>query len=75
MIRIGQILWKRLYHQILRANRFAILEACLIGLVSALAAVFLKQRVGWLGGWRIHLSNVWPSWIVLPAVGLMGGLL
>ena len=75
MIRIGQILWKRLYHQILRANRFAILEACLIGLVSALAAVFLKQGVGWLGGWRIHLSNLWPAWIVLPAVGLVGGLL
>ncbi len=75
MIRIGQILGKRLYHQILRANRFAVLEACAIGLVSALAAVFLKDGVGWLGGWRIQLTHRWPAWAVLPIVGLVGGLL
>ncbi|HEY9828129.1 MAG TPA: chloride channel protein, partial [Stenomitos sp.] len=75
MIRIGQILWKRLYHQVLRANRFAILEACLIGLVSAIAAVFLKQGVHWLSEWRLDLAHKWPAWMVLPLIGLVGGLL
>jgi chloride channel protein, CIC family len=75
MIRIGQTLWKRFYHQLLRANRFAVLEACSIGLVSAIAAVFLKDGVGWLGGWRIQLTHRWSAWIVLPALGLVGGLL
>ncbi|HEY9836645.1 MAG TPA: hypothetical protein V6D27_07080, partial [Vampirovibrionales bacterium] len=40
----------------LRPKRLAMFEACLIGLVSGLAAVFLKQGVGWLGGWRIYAS-------------------
>jgi chloride channel protein, CIC family len=75
MLRLGQILGKRLYNQLIRANRFAIFEASVIGLVSALAAVFLKQGVGWFSEWRIHLASEWPAWIVLPAVGLMGGLL
>ncbi|MGL5195747.1 MAG: chloride channel protein, partial [Chroococcales cyanobacterium] len=50
-------------------------EACLIGLVSGLAAVFLKQGVGWLGGWRIYASFNLPSWIGLPMIGLMGGVI
>jgi chloride channel protein, CIC family len=49
-------------------------EACLIGLVSGLAAVFLKQGVGWLGGWRIYASFNLPPWIGLPMIGLLGGV-
>ena len=30
-------------------TRYALIEACLIGLFSALAAVLLKQGIGWLG--------------------------
>ncbi|MBO0347625.1 chloride channel protein, partial [Phormidium pseudopriestleyi FRX01] len=37
------------------------------------AAVFLKQGVGWLGGWRIYASFNLPSWIGLPMIGLIGG--
>ncbi len=43
----GKILWLRLYRQLLQPKRFAIFQACLIGLVSALAAVLLKQGVGY----------------------------
>jgi CIC family chloride channel protein len=55
------------------SKRLAIFEACVIGLVSGLAAVLLKQGIGSLGGWRIHASNQAP-WI-LPLVGLAGGCL
>jgi len=57
----------------LRPKQLALFEACLIGLVSGLAAVFLKQGVGWLGGWRIYASFNLPSWIGLPMIGLIGG--
>ncbi|CAD5911204.1 H(+)/Cl(-) exchange transporter ClcA [Planktothrix tepida] len=58
-------------------KRYAIIEACLIGLVSGLAAFLLKQGAGWLGSWRISesLNAGVPAWIFLPGVGLIGGLL
>ncbi len=58
----------------LRPKQLALFEACLIGLISGLAAVFLKQGVGWLGGWRIYASFNMPPWIGLPLIGLIGGL-
>ncbi|HEY9747086.1 MAG TPA: chloride channel protein, partial [Allocoleopsis sp.] len=61
--------------QFLRPKRLAIFEACAIGLVSALAAVLLKQGSGWLGGWRIAAAHTFPSWLVLPSIGLVGGCL
>ncbi|MEP0870972.1 chloride channel protein [Trichocoleus desertorum AS-A10] len=59
--------------QFLRPKRLAIFEACAIGLVSALAAVLLKQGSGWLGGWRITAGHTFPAWLVLPTIGLIGG--
>ena len=59
----------------LRPKRLAIFEACLIGLVAGLAGVLLKSGVGWLGSWRVATSTVIPAWILLPSVGLCGGLL
>jgi len=61
--------------QLLQSKRLAIAEACLIGLVSGLAAVLLGQGVGWLGGWRQHLAHTFPIFIVLPLFGLTGGFL
>jgi chloride channel protein, CIC family len=60
---------------ILPPKQLAVFEACLIGLVSGLAAVFLKQCVGALGGWRLSVANNYPAWIILPAIGLFGGLI
>ncbi|MBD2176353.1 chloride channel protein [Pseudanabaena sp. FACHB-1998] len=59
----------------LNPKRLAILEACLIGLLSGLTAVLLKYGIGWLGGWRVHISHEIPAWIALPAIGLTGGFL
>ena len=46
----------------------------MIGMVSGLAAVLLKQGIGWLGTWRVYASYQYPAWTVLPAIGLGGGL-
>ena len=71
----GKIFWLKLYRQLLQPKRFAIFQACVIGLVSALAAVFLKQSVNVLGTWRVHTTEHLPAWLVLPVIGLVGGLL
>ncbi|AVH66383.1 chloride channel protein [Nostoc sp. 'Peltigera membranacea cyanobiont' 213] len=71
----GKILWLRLSRQMLRPRRLAFVEACLIGLVSGLAAVLLGQAVDWAGAWRVHLSYLWPAYLVLPGIGLVGGIL
>jgi chloride channel protein, CIC family len=59
----------------LRPKRLAIFEACLIGLISGLAGVLLKLGVGFLGSWRVATSTIIPAFILLPSVGLLGGLL
>ena len=56
-------------------NRYALIEACLIGLFSAVAALMLKQGIGWLGGWRIHTANIAGAKIILPLMGLVLGTL
>jgi chloride channel protein, CIC family len=53
----------------------AIAEACVIGLVAALSAVFLKVGSGWLGTWRVHSTHIFPAWLALPAIGLILGFL
>ncbi|MBD2440469.1 chloride channel protein [Nostoc sp. FACHB-110] len=71
----SKILWLRLLRQMLRPKRLAFVEACVIGLVSGLAAVLLGQAVDWAGALRVHLSYLWPAYFVLPAIGLLGGIL
>ena len=56
-------------------NRYALIEACLIGLFSALAALLLKQGIGWLGGWRVRLANLLGAHFILPLVGFTLGYL
>ncbi|MEJ6483460.1 chloride channel protein [Nostoc punctiforme UO1] len=53
----------------------AIAEACVIGLVAALSAVFLKVGSGWLGTWRVHTTHLFPAWLVLPVIGLVLGFI
>lgn len=60
---------------LLTPKRLAILEAILIGLVAALAAVLLKESIHWLGGWRLKEALALPVWLLIPTVGLVGGLL
>ncbi|MEH2359680.1 hypothetical protein [Nostoc sp.] len=49
----GKILWLRLSRQLVQPRRLAFVEACLIGLVSGLAAVLLGQAVDWAGALRV----------------------
>lgn len=56
-------------------ERYALIEACLIGIFSALSALLLKQGVGWLGGYRLKLADSWGDVIVLPLFGLIFGAL
>lgn len=56
-------------------TRYAMLEACLIGILSGISALLLKEGVGWLGTWRIQLVNQFGVWWVLPCGGLLLGLL
>ncbi|ARV59142.1 chloride channel protein [Nostocales cyanobacterium HT-58-2] len=71
----GKILWLRLSRQLLRPKRLAFVDACLIGLVSGLAAVLLGQAVDWAGAWRVRVSYLWSAYLVLPGIGLVGGIL
>lgn len=59
--------------RLLSRQRTAVLEACIIGIVSGLAAVALKQGIEWLTVGRTALDL--PLGLVLPAIGLAGGWL
>ncbi|ACK67404.1 Chloride channel core [Rippkaea orientalis PCC 8801] len=54
-------------------SRYAFVEACLLGLLSGIAALILKEGVGWLGGWRVSLANQLGAIWVLPLGGLFLG--
>ena len=57
------------------STRYALVEACLIGIFSALAALLLKKGIGFFGGYRLELANQWGANIVLPLAGLILGTL
>ncbi|MCW6038646.1 chloride channel protein [Spirulina subsalsa FACHB-351] len=55
-------------------TNYALVEACLIGCVSAIAALILKEGIGLLGQFRLQLVDQTGVYI-LPIVGLvLGGL-
>jgi chloride channel protein, CIC family len=65
--------FSRQWDRVLHPKQIAIFEACLIGLISALAAVSLKLAVSWLEIWRVGLAGIWPAWVILPLIGIVGG--
>lgn len=67
--------FRTLILKIFQPKQFAVLEACIIGLICGLSGYLLKFGVGWLGSWRIALSLTIPQIFILPFFGLMGGLL
>lgn len=62
-----------LIEQLLKPKRLAILEAVVIGLVAAFAAVLLKQGVYGLSEWRLRVLADTPAWLLLPLIGVVGG--
>ncbi len=61
-------------HFFYSTKNFAIIEACVIGLVAAFAAVALKQGIGWLGGLRVYMVHSFTPWL-LPGIGFSCGIL
>ncbi|MGD1908250.1 MAG: ClC family H(+)/Cl(-) exchange transporter, partial [Leptolyngbyaceae cyanobacterium] len=59
-------------YQFLDPKQVTIVEACVIGVVSGLAAVALKQGVELMTAWR--LQTTLPLWLLLPGLGLVGGI-
>lgn len=53
---------------------YALLEACLIGGVSALAALLLKEGIGSLGWLRLWSVQYWGVWSLLLFSGSLGFL-
>lgn len=57
------------------STRYALIEACLIGIFSGLAALLLKEGINLLGSYRLELVNQNSPMKILPLYGLiLGGL-
>ncbi len=56
-------------------TRYALLEACLIGLFSAFAALLLKEGISWLEDWRTKVTYLYDPHLSLPLVGFGLGFL
>ncbi len=51
---------------LLKPNRLAIVEACIIGVVSGLAAIALRRGAALIGGWRLSPPGELPLWLWIP---------
>lgn len=67
--------WFKQIQATFRPRQLAVFEASIIGLLSGVAAVFLKQSVGFWGGMRLSLASQYPAWLLLPVIGAIGGAL
>lgn len=54
-------------------TRYALAQACIIGILSGCTALFLKQGIGWVGGLRLELASRFAAGYVLPTAGLLLG--
>ncbi|MGD1852292.1 MAG: chloride channel protein, partial [Cyanophyceae cyanobacterium] len=63
-----------IFQSLARPRSLAMAESCLIGLISGLAAVALKESATILGRLRIAWvqSSSLPAWILLPMFGFVG---
>lgn len=55
--------------------RLLVIESAALGILAGGGAHLFQMGVSWLGSLRIHLSTVMPSYVILPAFGLAGGIL
>lgn len=56
-------------------SRYALVEACLIGIFSAIAALLVKQSISGLGALRIQSIERFGVHLTLPLAGLICGIL
>ncbi|MDZ4832848.1 MAG: chloride channel protein [Candidatus Melainabacteria bacterium] len=52
-----------------------VLAACVIGLAAGASALLLGHGINALGSWRMELCQQYAPILVLPVIGLLGGLL
>ena len=65
----------RRFGQLSLNRNYLIVEACIIGIISGLSALFLKAGIGSLGSYRVALSHQYGAWLILPLFGLVCGAL
>jgi CIC family chloride channel protein len=56
-----------------KPHSFILLEACVIGAVSALAAIFFSRGVSYLTAMRTFICTIVSAKIALPIIGAIGG--
>ena len=56
------------------STRYALVQACLIGIFSALAALLLKEGINFVGTYRLQMTSKWGAIYVLPLFGLILGV-
>ena len=56
-------------------TRYALVEACAIGLFSGFAALLLRHGIGVVGNYRLELARDHGGMFALPLIGLVMGLL
>ncbi|MGD1901095.1 MAG: chloride channel protein [Geitlerinemataceae cyanobacterium] len=73
LIKVWQKIWQVLANPStgVASRRVALFQACTIGIVSGLAAFFLRQGIGWVGGLRVAAAED-MAWFVLPLFGAIG---
>lgn len=54
---------------------FPFIEACIIGVVSGSSALLLGLGINWLGSIRLFFCETYPPILVLPIIGLIGGVI
>lgn len=57
------------------SKRVALVRAAIIGLVAGCSALVLEYGAWWLSKVRVQACNLYPAWIALPLIGLIGGLI
>lgn len=57
------------------SRRVQVTQACIIGLAAGLSALALENGVYWLGQLRTYLCTILEPAVILPVVGLTGGLI
>lgn len=72
---IAKRIWLRLSRQLSKPKRFAVVEACAIGLAAAIAAILLQHSSAWIGIGRIRAAGILPAYLVFPLLGFFGGAL
>ncbi|AAQ00911.1 MULTISPECIES: ClC family H(+)/Cl(-) exchange transporter [Prochlorococcus] len=75
-IRLKQSYSSHSIRNLLRQRWFVVVLALgLTGLGAALTGVLFKEGIYLLDNWRLNLLKMQPAWLILPALGGIGGLL